>query len=220
MNEIRDMQERVRKAQKVIDEVNPNDLIKPSTSITFSIVNEALALEKKYEKFLKPLPGGLYRKGSLIPVKSSDVIAMSTVPEFNEDDYYASFATEMKDSKSKKIKTRLFLGPTIPIRGLKLISFALGAEINRITPFNNSCHLDIMFNNMFAEEVDMDNVIVDIDHLMAMVLEFIGHDVWFIYNSRMTNDSLTIIKTVDYRIYDWHLQRYNDALKTIEESQY
>ncbi len=67
---------------------------------------------------------------------------------------------------------------------------------------NGSFNPDIVLKRL-AEQLDL----------------FIGEDIWFIYDIRISGRNITIEKTVDYRIMDWERIKEEEKMKTLEEDE-
>lgn len=200
-----------------VEDIDPNQLLKATKTCIISVENEADMLETKFESKLKPVLKGFYKFGSMYPLGPKEVnelLAESKRAVTALRDISSGSGIEVINNRSKL----LFEYPTVPSRGLKLIELCICDEINRINPYKVDRSVAASIERMFLPNavVDLQEVAECCNSIVADVLDFVGEDVWHIYNVSFNRTDLIIERTVDYRIYDWHLQRFKNIVSDDE----
>lgn len=205
------------KEGSLAEDIDPNLLLKATKTGIISVENEADMLETRFEDKLKPVIKGFYKFGDMYPLGPKEVNelineskkALTALRDIN-----SGSGIEVINNRSKI----LFEYPTVPSRGLKLIELCICDEINKLNPFKVDRSIAATMERMFLPNavIDLQDIAVCCSPIIADVLEFVGDDVWHIYNVSFNRTDLIIERTVDYRIYDWHLQRFKNIFSDDE----
>lgn len=203
-----------------MEDLNPNSLLEPTQFIILPVINEASLLEAKYEDSLMPVKPGVYRAGDIYPLgdkKIDDLVGSGF------ENKLFSYADNALANLELKVNTarRLYSQPTVPARGLQLIELCINNEISKINPFARNTHTEAAINRLIYgnAEITSDDIANECSNILKHVIEFIGNDVWHIYFVRLKGSDITIVKTIDYRIYDWHCSQYK-KLEELAETKY
>ena len=201
----------------------PNKLLKVTTSLILNVENIASMLENKYEESLLPPLSGLYREGAAYPIKFEEI--QNLLQTSKNKPYVMSFADDLHrrlqlndlDAKINK-KEILYDSPTVKARGLRLVELVDKNEISLQSQYLTDASLPVSICRMFKEDtvfsngkdiMECDDAIMNqCKSIRDNVSDFIGEDTFHIYRVYTKRYELYIEKLIDWRIYDWHLQRY------------
>jgi hypothetical protein len=203
-----------------MEDLDPTSLLEPTQFIILPVINEASLLEFKYEDSLLPVKPGVYRTGDIYPLGEKKIDDLLSVGFENRIFSYADNTLANLESKTNNSK-RLYSQPTLPSRGLQLIELCINQEICKINPFARNSHTEAAINRLITNtaEITSDDIANDCSCILKHVIDFIGNDVWHIYFVRLKGSDITIVKTIDYRIYDWHCSQYK-KLEELAENKY
>lgn len=205
----------------------PNSLLVPTERWIFPVESAADYLERTYKDALLPLQAGKYLEGSIFPIP--------TVTPTPVENFYFNYQTgnyqrladtsgqvvegiELNDGSVRKKKHVYYDEPTVPSRGLRLVEMAVRQEISNLNPWCNDRSTAAAMGRMFKPEFvpDVDDILSACSNVMDSVAAAVGDDNWHIYLLHFNRTDLVVEKTVDYRIYDWHLKRHNEYVATDE----
>lgn len=211
-------------------------LEEPKESIILNLLAFAILIEKKYFKYLRPPPKGIYLKNTTTPIlkpnktyyQKSDtydivisgnksysihpIIPVINISELSktllDSDYNIILPDYVMADKSKYLTNK----PNLPVIGLSIIETVL------ISLFFNNNHNIAITNYLTNEGIDLYNSgNLEIEELISELLYqckvFIGKDIHFLYDLTFTSTDVIIDKLVDVRIYEWTLNKEINSKK-------
>lgn len=198
----------------------------------FMMDDIGLHLEETYDEVLEPLESGLYRPGSIFPEDRAKLKGIKSSKDSSL--YYYDFETgrqmvnpsarppeDLENLISSKKNTFLLEKPTVPARGIRLMAAMFEYHLDQIAPYRKRTTGIDRVAALLKPDVDLpafiENELTPTVHDELLDLnKFIADDLWFIYCTKIYGTSILIEKTVDFRVYDWHYQRYEKRQSTDE----
>jgi hypothetical protein len=199
------------------EDMNPESLFFDSKGeIKFDAGAEADRLERVFQKHLIPNDPGPYYANQVYPAKMVDEAAAQRVILGCHDSLSRSFQLQMaeRDEASGGYpfiprNRRLYEYPTIPAIGLRMIEALINRELARILPFARQAYPEKVFNSLLlSDDITYEEIYDSCGRIPQIVNQFVGEDVWSYHFVRLNGTVITINKSVDYRVYEWHRQRY------------
>lgn len=203
----------------------PNSLLVPTERWILPVESAADYLERTYADALLPPPVGKYLEGAILPFVEKQSTSVSGFYYNHQTNEYLRLADTSGETvegvsarETKKKKVVYYDHPTVPSRGLRLVELAARQEISNINPWCNDRSTAAAMGRLFKAEYvpDVDDILSACSVIMDSVSSLIDEDNWHIYFLHFNRTDLVIEKTVDYRIYDWHLKRHNEYVATDE----
>lgn len=196
------------------EDAEPNLLLlKVKATQFFMLEDIGYRLEAEFDKYLLPLENGFYRPGEVMPVDPKKLRNLRS----NKDSslYYHEKSTQdvAEAAIAFRRESLLLERPTVPARGIRLMAALFEHELEKIAPYTKTTIGENKILKLLEPGVELHTFISD--ELLPAAHEdlldlhrFVSDDVWFLYNTKLYGSSICVEKVEDFRIYDWHLQRY------------
>jgi len=204
--------------------MSAQDLIVAHDFLPIDCVDSLTYINFNYPDIFKENPKGIYIVGKIDPVLTdgenyytksglNSGVPIKNIDTVNEDVYNSKGKIVINAFVMRNKRKFLKNDSAYSYYGIK----AIRAYINKIIE-NNSAYITHRryldaFINCFKPELQKPilNQEIDIDLLLnplsEKVYNFIKDDPWIIYLTKQLGSICLVQKTVDYRIYDWTLQK-------------
>jgi hypothetical protein len=204
--------------------MSAQDLIVAHDFLPIDCVDSLIYINFNYPDIFKENPKGIYIVGKIDPVLTDGEyyytksgldkgIPIQNIDTVNEDVYNSKGKIVINEFIMRNKRKFLKNNSSYSYYGIK----AIRAYVNKIIENNsayivNRRYLD-SFINCFKPEFQKPilNQEIDIDFLLnqlsEQVYKFIEKEPWTIYLTKQLGSICLIQKTIDYRIYDWTLQK-------------
>lgn len=214
-------------------------LLVPTQTVIIPLLANAMTIEQKFNVYMEDEPHGIYRLGDTEPVivSGQDYYFLSNNPLTGKNqmipitDFDSSFnlSTSHVCNASGKIvifdymmkNKQKYLNnyPSIPTRSIIILEMVIRNLISRMSEYDNRANFDREIQNLLLPEYQYlqdQNVFEDYaTEIVQKTLNFVGEDTWHIYNVRAHGPDVTLEKTIDFRIYEYHRrldQEYQAAI--------
>lgn len=200
-----------------------DDLLQVHERLILNTLPYAMLIEQQFGEFLQPSPVGIYKIGecdpSIIPNKayySEKVMAdgnriVSPITDFQtETEAVVDSAGQlvippyMMRSKEKYLSAQ----PTVPARGIYLIELLINRYIEQTVQHSKYNHYSRKIDAQILPEHlylhSSGQLERACDSIFGQIGDFMRQDDWHIYFVKRQQLDITVEKTIDYRIYDYH----------------
>ncbi len=204
------------------------DLLQPKQVFIEPINYYAQVVEQRLGEFLLPFQPGVYTHGSVTPVLHANrryFVQKKTdngLELFPIDGDLSKITDNIVDDSGNIILSSNFMKnkqmylsnhPTIPNRGLEIIKCLVDHHLANVSRWSESRGYKNRLCSFFNSDDAVDQVIDDglleeiCSPLLMRINQFIDEDEWSIYFTRLVAVDLKIEKCIDYRIYEWTVNK-------------
>jgi hypothetical protein len=204
-----------------------HELLQPLAILIKPVAFYAQLIEQQFNDVLFPPREGVYRLGDVSPVlfankryfvqrKMDGRIVLEPITDLSkvEESIVDEEGNLILSGHYMKNK-QMFLSnqPTVPSRGIEIVKCLIDEHLAKISPWSKSQGYRQRLNSYFKNAAAVHEIVEDgfleriCESLIMSVNDFIGNDVWNMYFTKVVAVDLLIEKSIDYRIYDWTMQR-------------
>lgn len=212
---------------------NPNHLLnKVSGVLVIDLLTYASRItdDEILNSFIDP-PKGLYQKGVLKPILDSKELYFLE-SNFKKGKFIKDFNLVINSNENildikgnivlyaeviKKKKKVLTTESTMPIIAIEIAFVLVSNYLDVLCPYARIVKKNRIENLIRPECCDLiyDDIIdLEYQDLIEEVFEFVNGDTWHIYFIRQIGTSIVIEKTIDWRIYKYHKDEYDEYLNS------
>jgi hypothetical protein len=212
---------------------NPQDLLMAKQTLIIDSVDAIQFLLYNHSEILKENPPGIYQKNMVDPVFKLDEpyytadgliynTAITDINQVNQAVYDRHGRMVVTDYTMRYKKEFLSTQSQYSIYGIRAVYYFIQryiedrsafAPTGRYTDALINCFKPEFQRAVYAQEIDLDFLF---SHTAQQVFAFIENEPWTIYFVKQVGTITVVEKTVDFRIYDWTMQRY---MQKIEEEE-